>query len=75
VTENAAIFFVRIFSKLGHLLIISSLAYKIFFLESLGFESSGGREFDGQALSIPEDKFSNTYKQIFQLLNRKFWPK
>ena len=40
-TENAAIFFVRIFSKLGHLLFISSLAKKIFCLESLGFESSG----------------------------------
>ncbi len=40
-TENAAIFFVRIFSKLGHLLIISSLAQKIFCLESLGFDSPG----------------------------------
>ena len=42
-TENASIYFVRIFSKLGHLFIISFLARKIFCLESLGFEFSRDR--------------------------------
>ena len=40
-TENAAIFFVRIFSDLGHLPFVSFLTQKFFCLESLGFESSG----------------------------------
>ena len=40
-TENTSIFVVRIFFALTHLLAISSLAQKIFSLESLVFESSG----------------------------------
>ena len=41
-TENASIFFVRRFPGLAHLLVVSSLAQKIFCLECLDFESSRG---------------------------------